>query len=93
MPNTPWVGYKPRTWVKSHQYVGYTSIWNLLDYAALTIPVTTASRTKDGAEETTNGCNTCPGTKATSSIKPNVSFIVKVNPDLEESHAKNGYCR
>lgn len=47
MPVTPWVGYKPWTWVKSHQYVGYTSIWNLLDWAALTIPVTTASREKD----------------------------------------------
>jgi amidase len=47
MPNGPWVGYKPWTWVKSHQYVGYTSIWNVLDCAALAIPVTTASKAKD----------------------------------------------
>lgn len=47
MPNTPWVGYKPWTWVKSHQYVGYTSVWNLLDYAALAMPVTVATATKD----------------------------------------------
>ncbi|EEA26818.1 acetamidase, putative [Talaromyces marneffei ATCC 18224] len=47
MPITPWVGYKPQTWVKSHQYVGYTSISNLLDYPALAIPVTKADRTKD----------------------------------------------
>ncbi|KAF3390541.1 Acetamidase [Penicillium rolfsii] len=47
MPNTPWVGYKPWTWVKSSAYVGYTSIWNLLGYAALTIPATTVSREND----------------------------------------------
>ncbi|KAM0505893.1 hypothetical protein ACHAQF_002999 [Verticillium nonalfalfae] len=48
MPVVPWVGYKPWTWVKSSQYVGYTSIWNLVDWAALALPVTTASREKDG---------------------------------------------
>lgn len=47
MPNTPWVGYKPWTWVKSNAYVGYTSIWNLLGYAALATPVTSVSREKD----------------------------------------------
>ncbi|KAJ5813140.1 Amidase [Penicillium robsamsonii] len=47
MPVTPWVGYSPRTWVKSHQYVGYTSIWNFLDYAALAMPVTTATKSED----------------------------------------------
>ncbi|KAH8695242.1 putative acetamidase [Talaromyces proteolyticus] len=47
MPITPWVSYRPRTWVKSHQYVGYTSIWNLLDYPSLAIPVTKADRLKD----------------------------------------------
>ncbi|KAJ5929959.1 hypothetical protein N7466_005452 [Penicillium verhagenii] len=47
MPNTPWVGYKPWTWVKSNNYVGYTSIWNLVGYAALTVPATTVSRDKD----------------------------------------------
>lgn len=44
---TPWVGYKPWTWVKSHQYVGYTSVYNVLDWAALAIPVTTVSKALD----------------------------------------------
>ncbi|KAJ5334883.1 Amidase [Penicillium brevicompactum] len=47
MPSTPWVGYKPWTWVKSSAYVGYTSIWNFLGYAALAMPITTVSRDKD----------------------------------------------
>ncbi|KAJ6085683.1 hypothetical protein N7499_005312 [Penicillium canescens] len=47
MPNTPWVGYKPWTWVKSSAYVGYTSIWNFLGYAALAVPITTVSKEKD----------------------------------------------
>lgn len=51
MPIMPWVGYKPWTWVKSHQYVGYSSIWNLLDYPALAMPVTTADRQKDRPDE------------------------------------------
>ncbi|KAJ5455096.1 Amidase [Penicillium sp. IBT 31633x] len=51
MPNTAWVGYKPWTWVKSSAYVGYTSIWNLLGYAALAVPVTTVSREKDVPDE------------------------------------------
>ncbi|KAJ3530704.1 hypothetical protein NM208_g9207 [Fusarium decemcellulare] len=46
-PVTPWVGYKPWTWVKSHQYVGYTTLSNLLDWAGLSIPVTTVSRDED----------------------------------------------
>ncbi|OKL59169.1 hypothetical protein UA08_05808 [Talaromyces atroroseus] len=48
MPITPWVSYQPGTWVKSHQYVGYTSIWNLVDYPSLAIPVTKADKQKDG---------------------------------------------
>ncbi|KAJ5565949.1 Amidase [Penicillium sp. DV-2018c] len=51
MPITPWVGYKPWTWVKSSAYVGYTSIWNLLGYAALAMPVTTVDREKDAPDE------------------------------------------
>ncbi|KZL74877.1 hypothetical protein CI238_07520 [Colletotrichum incanum] len=38
-PVTPWVGMRPRMWAKSKPYIGYTSHWNWLDYAALTIPV------------------------------------------------------
>ncbi|OOQ81778.1 acetamidase [Penicillium brasilianum] len=51
MPNTPWVGYKPWTWVKSSAYVGYTSIWNLLGYAALAVPATAVSREKDMSDQ------------------------------------------
>ncbi|KIW72563.1 hypothetical protein PV04_00745 [Phialophora macrospora] len=51
MPVTPWIGYKPWTWVKSHQYVGYTSIWNFVNYAALTIPVTTVDVQKDQPDQ------------------------------------------
>ena len=39
MPVQPYVGFRPREWVKWSQYVGYTAIWNLLDFAVLTIPV------------------------------------------------------
>ncbi|KAL3478998.1 putative acetamidase [Aspergillus californicus] len=39
LPVTPWVGYKPKTWVRSQQWLGYTAIYNLLDYAAVTVPV------------------------------------------------------
>lgn len=39
MPVTPWVGMRPKQWVQSQQYVGYTALWNLLDYAVLTMPV------------------------------------------------------
>ncbi|KAI8721544.1 Amidase [Fusarium sp. LHS14.1] len=47
MPVTPWVGYKPKTWVKSNQYVGYTSIFNLLNWSALTMPVCKVSKSSD----------------------------------------------
>ncbi|EFW19048.1 hypothetical protein D8B26_007234 [Coccidioides posadasii str. Silveira] len=40
MPVLPWVGYTPKTWVESKQWLGYTAIWNLLDYAVATVPVT-----------------------------------------------------
>ncbi|KAJ5711670.1 hypothetical protein N7488_005826 [Penicillium malachiteum] len=51
MPNTPWVGYKPWTWVKSNNYVGYTSIWNLVGYASLTIPAISVSKDKDTPDQ------------------------------------------
>jgi len=47
MPVLPWVGYKPKTWVKSKQWLGYTAMWNLLDYAAVTVPVARADRDLD----------------------------------------------
>ncbi|KAJ5680127.1 hypothetical protein N7536_011266 [Penicillium majusculum] len=47
MPVLPWVGYKPKTWVKSKQWLGYTAMWNLLDYAAVTVPVARADQGLD----------------------------------------------
>ncbi|KAL4786660.1 amidase signature domain-containing protein [Aspergillus varians] len=47
LPVTPWVGYKPKTWVKSSQWLGYTALFNLLNYAAVTIPVVTADEELD----------------------------------------------
>ncbi|OAT09536.1 hypothetical protein BDBG_17243 [Blastomyces gilchristii SLH14081] len=40
MPVMAWVNFKPRTWVESKQLLGYSALWNLLDYAALTVPIT-----------------------------------------------------
>lgn len=52
MPVTPWVGYKPKTWVQSNQWLGYTAMWNLLNYAGVTVPVATVDPVLDqpGAE-------------------------------------------
>ncbi|KAJ5999932.1 hypothetical protein N7481_000341 [Penicillium waksmanii] len=50
MPVLPWVGYKPKTWVKSSQWLGYTAMWNLLDYAAVTVPVARADKQIDGGD-------------------------------------------
>lgn len=38
MPVLPWVNYTPKTWVRSKQWLGYSALWNLLNYAALTVP-------------------------------------------------------
>ncbi|OQE36751.1 hypothetical protein PENCOP_c011G08448 [Penicillium coprophilum] len=54
MPVTPWVGYKPKTWVKSKQWVGYTAMWNLLDYAAVTVPVARVDRGLDSVGSGSN---------------------------------------
>lgn len=50
MPVTPWVGYRPKSWVVSAQWLGYTALWNLLDYAAVTVPVTCADAGVDHPE-------------------------------------------
>ncbi|KAL4916678.1 amidase signature domain-containing protein [Aspergillus aurantiobrunneus] len=50
LPVTPWVGYKPKTWVKSSQWLGYTALFNLLNYAAVTVPVATADEELDNPE-------------------------------------------
>jgi amidase len=47
MPVQPWVAFKPKTWVQSHQNVSYTSHWNFVDFAALAIPAIKASASKD----------------------------------------------
>ncbi|KIW53339.1 hypothetical protein, variant [Exophiala xenobiotica] len=47
MPVTPWVGMRPKVWVKSQQYVGYTALWNLLDYSVLTMPVGNVDKVLD----------------------------------------------
>lgn len=39
MPIQPYVGFRPKEWVKSNQYVGYSAQWNLLDFTALAMPV------------------------------------------------------
>ena len=39
LPVTPWVGLKPKTWAHSTQWLGYTAIFNLLNYAVVTVPV------------------------------------------------------
>ncbi|CAG8125314.1 unnamed protein product [Penicillium nalgiovense] len=54
LPVLPWVGYKPKTWVKSKQWLGYTAMWNLLDYAGVTVPVARADR---GLDSVGSGCN------------------------------------
>jgi amidase len=33
------VGYKPKQWVQSSQWLGYTALFNLLNYAAVTAPI------------------------------------------------------
>ncbi|KAL2870054.1 amidase signature domain-containing protein [Aspergillus lucknowensis] len=50
LPVTPWVGYKPKTWVVSKQWLGYTALFNLLNYAAVTVPVVTADPELDKPE-------------------------------------------
>ncbi|RAL03587.1 amidase signature enzyme [Aspergillus ibericus CBS 121593] len=47
MPVTPWVNYRPKSWVLSSQWLGYTALWNLLNYAAITVPVTKVDRVLD----------------------------------------------
>lgn len=48
MPVQPWVGFLPKTWVQSDQCVSYTGHWNFVDFAALTVPATTAQATDIG---------------------------------------------
>ena len=51
MPVSPWLGYTPKTWVSGPQYVGYTGVWNLLNYSGLVMPVSTVSVEKDQPDE------------------------------------------
>ncbi|KAG9692309.1 amidase, partial [Aureobasidium melanogenum] len=54
-PVLPWVGYKPKQWVVSSQYVGYSAHWNLLDYSALTVPTGVV------ADKELDSIEACPG--------------------------------
>ncbi|KAL4969353.1 amidase signature domain-containing protein [Aspergillus stella-maris] len=47
LPVTPWVGYRPKEWVKSSQWLGYSAVFNLLDYAGVTVPVSTVDEGLD----------------------------------------------
>ncbi|OMP85361.1 putative amidase [Diplodia seriata] len=47
MPIAPWVSFKPKTWVKSKQWLGYSALWNLLNYTALAVPGTKADAELD----------------------------------------------
>lgn len=37
-PVLPWVGFKPKEWVRSKQCCGYTAQWNLVNWTALATP-------------------------------------------------------
>lgn len=55
MPVTQWVGLKPKMWVKADMYVGYTSIWNMMNWAALAVPAITVDRELDAVTEEWRG--------------------------------------
>lgn len=40
-PALTFTGLRPREWVQSYAWVGYTAVWNWLGYASLAVPVTT----------------------------------------------------
>jgi amidase len=50
-PVQTFTGFRPRTWVKSKQWVGYTAIWNWLGFASLAVPVTTITEENSTADE------------------------------------------
>jgi len=51
MPVLPWVGFTPKTWVRSKQWVGYTAFTNFVNFTALTIPVSSADAALDQPSE------------------------------------------
>lgn len=51
MPVTQWVGLRPKMWVKADMYVGYTSIWNLMNWTALAVPAIKVDREVDVVDE------------------------------------------
>jgi len=50
-PVQTFTGFRPRTWVRSKQWVGYTAVWNWLGYASLAMPVTTVTAENAAADE------------------------------------------
>lgn len=55
MPVTQWVGLRPKMWVQADMYVGYTSIWNLMNWTALAVPAVKVDRGLDGVDEEWRG--------------------------------------
>lgn len=47
LPVLPWVNYRPKTWVKSNPWLGFTALWNLLNYTALVVPGSRADAALD----------------------------------------------
>lgn len=47
LPTTQWVGLRPRAWVQADMYIGYSAIFNLLNWTAFTVPTTVVSKDKD----------------------------------------------
>lgn len=57
MPVTQWVALRPKQWVRADMYVGYTSIWNLMNWTSLAVPaVTVDARLDRGGESWTAHC-------------------------------------
>lgn len=46
-PTTQWVGLRPKAWVKADMYIGYSALFNLLNWTAFTVPSTVVSKVKD----------------------------------------------
>jgi amidase len=46
-PTTQWVGLLPKAWVQSDMYIGYSAIFNVLNWTAFSVPAITVSKDKD----------------------------------------------
>lgn len=50
-PTTQWVGLRPKAWVQSDMYIGYSAIFNVLNWTAFTVPSITVSKNKDHPDQ------------------------------------------